>query len=72
MIITCVCFGKGCVQGSPAAMRTGPEASKRKPETVPCTYRAGRPVCSHFHYDINKHYEVTWPKSADLIGWPTS
>jgi len=41
-----VCFGKGCIQDSPAAMRTGPESSKT--ETVPCTYRSGRPVRSHF------------------------
>jgi len=33
-------------QPSPAAMCTGPEASNT--ETVPCTYRAVRPVCSHF------------------------
>jgi len=33
-------------QPSPAAMRTGPEASKT--ETVPCTYRVGHPVRSHF------------------------
>jgi len=34
------------VQPSPAAMRTGTEASKT--ETVSCTFRVGRPVCSHF------------------------
>jgi len=38
----CVCFGKGCIQGSPAAMRTGPEASK----TESALYVQGEPPCT--------------------------
>ena len=48
------------VQGSPVAMRTGPEASKT--ETVnSALYVKGGPSCTQSlsSIDINKHYEVT-------------
>jgi len=49
--------------------------SNSKTKTVnSALYVKGGPPCTQSlsPIDINKQYEVTWPKSVDLIGWRTS